>query len=290
MKKIAILSYYTGRSNRGVESWAQQLKSHLSSMFQIDIYSGLDVYNPFSYLKYDIVIATGGRIEALLSRLATWVGGRRLVIFGHSGPGADDKWNLLCLPDVFVSFSNSQFAWANKYKLGTTKTVIISHAVDTKVFVPGTKRVTKNVVLCVAANTPSKRIELVKQAVEAIENSQLLLVGPGNEMQVKFEKMPEIYQQAKLFCFVPQPWESFGLVFLEALSSNLPVVTIDDPVRQEIVGEAGILVKNPENIQDLSVAIKKCLSTDWGRKPRQQASKFSWDKIALQYHQLFKTL
>lgn len=290
MKKIAILSYYSGRDNRGVESWAEELQKHISNRFQITIHSAGQVYNLFSYLKDDIVISTGGRLEALVCRLATWMVRKPMVIFGHSGPGADDIWNLWCSPNIFVAFSTAQAQWANKHKLPWTKVQIIHHAVDTATFRPAAKKPQHKTVLCVAANTPNKRINLVREAVLLIPGGEFLAVGPGNAKQVVFEHMPQVYAKARVFCFVPQPWEAFGLVFLEAMACNLPVVTINDPVRREIVGGAGILVNNPQNSSELAAAIQTALSRDWGVIPRRQAEKFSWPRVSKDYDNLFNSL
>ncbi|MBI5358401.1 glycosyltransferase family 4 protein [Candidatus Amesbacteria bacterium] len=269
MKKIAILSKYSGIYNRGVESWAENLRRKLN----VDI-------NPTNILGYDIIIPTNGRAQVFIYRLITWIFGKKLVVFGHSGPGADDKWNLWCSPNVFVAFSSPQADWAKKFKLPWTKVIIIPHAVDTEVFFPSNIPKTHDV-LCVAANSRDKRVDLVRKAAP-----NLLVVGSGQELEVEHSKMPVIYNQSRVFCFVPQPWEAFGLVFLEAMACNLPVVTIDDPVRRGIVGEAGVFVKNPENAKELANAIKLALITDWGDKPRKQAEKFSWIKIAKQYEDI----
>ncbi len=288
MKKIAILSYFSGKMNRGVESWAESVKSHVTS-FQFDIISGNFAYNPFTWFGYDLIISTNGRLQVFLCRLFTWITKKKMVVFGHSGPGADDKWNLLCSPDVFVSFTNAQSQWVNRFKYPWTKSIVISHAVDTKVFTPG-KKPKNPTILCVAANTASKRTHLIKSAHDRLPETDLLLVGPGQPEEFTFDQMPDVYKKASLFCFVPKPHEAFGLVLLEALSSNLPVVTIDDEVRREIVGEAGLYISDPENIEELSLIISKAIETEWTNRPRKQAEKFSWDVISKRYHDLCREL
>jgi len=74
------------------------------------------------------------------------------------------------------------------------------------------------------------------------------------------------------------------------MASGLPVVARDDEQRREIVGDAGVLTKNPENSQELAEALKKALSIKWAEKPRRQAEKFDWEKIARQYEELFRNL
>lgn len=283
--KIAILSFYSGHINRGVETWAKELQKHSKKFADVNIISGLSIYFFWKLIDAKIIVSTGGRFEIIFTRIWTWVLGKQLLVFSHSGPGADDKWNLWCSPNIFISFSHSQAIWANKFKLPWTRIVVIPHAVDTSFFVTNKNIKKTTEVLCVAANNPDKRVDLVRKAVK-----NLMVVGSGQEIEVAYSKMPNVYQRAKVFCFVPQPWEAFGLVFLEAMACNLPVVTIDDPVRREIVGDAGVFVKNPENVKELASAIKLALATDWADKPRKQALKFSWDKIAVQYEKLFNSL
>ncbi|MEK7550196.1 MAG: glycosyltransferase family 4 protein [Patescibacteria group bacterium] len=292
--KIAILSFYSGINNRGAETWAEEVKNNLNS--EVEIFTKF--WDSLKYwTNFDVVIPTNGHWQVFLCRLVTWVKGKPMVVFGHSGLGADDKWNLLCSPDVFVAFSTYQKQWAEKFKLPWTKVVMIPHAVDIKRFTPAKTKPKrsplsggKNIILFVGANTPSKRIELVKEAVEFIPDAEFLAVGKGNPIETSFNKMPEIYKKADVFCFVPHPWEAFGLVFLEAMASNLPVVTTDDPIRREIVADAGIFVDSPKNPKELSEAIRKALKINWSDKPRGQAENFSWDKIRIKYEELFKSL
>ncbi|HET7098897.1 MAG TPA: glycosyltransferase family 4 protein [Patescibacteria group bacterium] len=313
MKKIAILSFYNNLLDRGVESWSKLVKEKLRESFDVEIFSGKSFGNKIdwenkNYLywrflllkhslqtlskwnKYDIIIPANGTVQTLICRLITWFKRKPMIVFGHSGPGADDKWNLLCSPNVFVAFSSHQKEWAEKFKLPWTKIVLIPHAIDLKRFTPAKVKPNQKIVLCVAANEPSKRVDLVKEAVDLIPGAKFMAVGKGNEIETSFGKMPEVYKKADVFCFVPQPWEAFGLVFLEAMATNLPIVTINDPVRREIVGDAGIFVDHPEDQQELSSAIEKALNSDWRNIPRKQAEMFSWDTVKSKYENLFNNV
>lgn len=287
--KVAILSYYSGSWSRGAETWAYNLQKRLEDKIQIEIISGWKSFIPFYWFSSNIIVPVNGRFQALLTRVVCWLTGKPMVIFGNSGPGADDKWNLLCCPDVFVVSVQYQAEWAQKFKLPWTKIQLIHHAVDTQKFSPSAKKARSNIVLAVAADTPAKRIGLVAAAVKLLPKVKFLHIG-GDPRQSKYNELPDIYRQASVFCLVPVPWQAFGLVYLEAMACNLPVVTTDDPIRREIVGPAGVFVKNPEDPKELSLAIKKALETDWKDIPRQQALKFSWDKIAIQYQDLFNSL
>ncbi len=287
--KIAILSFYSGRLIRGAETWAENFQKNLQDKISVEIISGWKSYLPFFWKNADVVVSVNGRVQVLIARLATWITRKPLVIWGNSGPGADDKWNLLCCPNIFVVLSESQREWANKYKLPWTKIKLMHHAVDTKEFFPDINTPKENDVLCIAADVPAKRVNLVEDAMKLLPKLKFLHVGK-NSVHTKYSELPNIYRKSKVFCMVPVPWESFGLVFLEAMASGLPIVTMDDPIRREIVGPAGIYVKNPENAQELADAITRALKTDWKNIPREQAEKFSWNKTALEYEKMFTGL
>ncbi len=289
MNRISILNVYSDINLRGSEFWSKSLKKELNKSFEVNIFS--KIFNDFSrWIKGDVIIPTNGRSQVFFCRLLTWIYRKPMIVFGHSGPGADDKWNLLCSPDVFVAFSTHQKEWAERFKLPWTKIVLIPHAIDLGRFTPARVKPNKKIILCVAANDPNKRVNLVEKAVGLIPQAKFIAVGKGNPIEASFEEMPGIYKSADVFCFVPQPWEAFGLVFLEAMASNLPIVTINDPVRREIVGNAGVFVDDPENVQGLAVAIEKALRTNWKNVPRKQAENFSWDKIRIKYKELFRSL
>jgi glycosyltransferase involved in cell wall biosynthesis len=101
--------------------------------------------------------------------------------------------------------------------------------------------------------------------------------------------MPSVYRAADLFVYPNPRYESFGIVFLEAMASNLPVIATDDPIRREIVGKAGLFIdsNDPSSITN---AIKKALKINWQQRPRQQAIKFSWEKAISKYQELFLKL
>jgi glycosyltransferase involved in cell wall biosynthesis len=74
------------------------------------------------------------------------------------------------------------------------------------------------------------------------------------------------------------------------MACNLPVVATDDEQRREIIGNAGIYVKNPEDVSRYSQALQTGLKTDFGNRPQKQAEKFSWENIKKDYLELFYKL
>lgn len=234
-----------------------------------------------------------------------------MIVSGQSGMGWDDRINLYCFPDVFIALSSEALKWAKRVN-PFVSSVYIPNGVDINKFQPPrTKSQTKETktVLAVGAFTEQKRLDLAIDAASKLENIRLVIAGGGGNIKnniydlgikklgkdkfeiisVPFEKMPEVYQSADVFTLPSKSSEAFGNVLVEAMASGLPVVATDDPVRREIVGDAGILV-DPTNTDAYSKALQKALDNDWQDAPRKQAEKFSWDVIAKEYENLFKKI
>jgi len=260
--------------------------------------------------KPSIVIPLNGGWQPAFIRLITWLYGGKMVASGQSGMGWDDRNNLWSFPNVFIALSSKALRWAKRAN-PFIKSKYIPNGVDLKKFNPsGPKYKTdleSPIILCVGALTPSKRIDLTIRAVAKIKNVSLLVVGDGDTggklkdlgkkllgnrfqlIKVPFQKMPEIYRAADIFTLAPEGSEAFGIVYVEAMATNLPVVAIDDEQRKEIVGNAGLFV-DPTNIEEYSRTLSTALRRGWSDKPRKQAEKFDWDKIAKEYENLFVSL
>jgi glycosyltransferase involved in cell wall biosynthesis len=258
----------------------------------------------------DLIFPTNGQWQSLLCSIWAKKNKKKIVISGQSGPGMDDRINILTFPDAFVGLSDFQCKWAKKANR-FLKVQKIPNGVDIKEFTPGKGNIKLNVkkpvVLCVAALDDWKRQDLAIRAVSKLKDVSLVLIGKGDQ-KVKLESLgnkllpgkfqimsfahhdiPEVYKSANVFTFPTIPWESFGIAMVEAMATNLPVVATDDPIRHEIVGDAGILV-DPTDTEEYAKALQNALDTNWGDKPRKQAEKFSWDEIAKKYEILFNSL
>lgn len=260
--------------------------------------------------RFDVVIPVNGGWMPALMRICTWLYRGKMVIAGQSGMGWDDRNNLWCFPDAFVALSSRAKTWAKKVN-PFVNVKYIPNGVDTVKFcLEGDSiktKLNKPIILCAAALTKTKRIDLVIKAVAKLKNASLLVVGGGDLrseiydlghkmlgdrfelIKLPFEDMPKVYRTADIFTLVSEPYYSFEIVLAEAMASGLPVVATDDAIRREIVGDAGILV-NPADTNGYVQALKKALGTNWGNKPQKQAEKFSWDIISDQYRKLFDEL
>ncbi len=305
--KIAFINIYQDKVNRGAETFVHELSKRLSKNHEVDVLTSLNVFELFRK-RYDIVIPTNGRFQAALVRKITWLYGGKVVISGQSGIGFDDRVNLYTFPNCFVALSDFQLAWARKIN-PLVRVVKIPNGVNLKIKAEGNLSVNlpKPIVLSVGALEKNKRHDLTIKAVSKMGRASLLIVGKGsreealNKMGQKYlsdrfkiialpySQMQNVYKAVDVFAFPTVPWESFGIVLLEAMASGLPVVTNNDPIRKEIVGDAGILV-DPTNIEEYANALKKALESNWEDKPKRQAAKFDWDNITEAYEKLFKEL
>lgn len=267
--------------------------------------------------QYDWVIPINGYSQVVLCRIVRWLCGGKLMIVGHAGIGRDDRFNIVVgRPDVFVALTSRAFEWAKRIvgvgrmQYAPTKIIYIANGVDTEVFRQegtGAKiSLKKPIVLCVSALVPYKRTDLLIHAAAKTEAS-LLLIGDGSEKEavvslgnkllgerfahiahVPHAKMPSYYRAADVFSLPSKESEAFGLVYLEAMACNVPVVAPDDENRRTIVGAGGIVCA-VEKEHDYAAALKKAISEQWGNKPRKQAEKYSWESVAEVYDKTFRS-
>lgn len=307
--KIVFLSRYQNTTERGAENFVKELSSRLSKNYQVDIFFGKDadslrkVFNG----NYDLVIPINGRLQSLKFSIGRLFKKYKLLISGHSGQGRDDIWNITIVrPDVFIALTDSMLSWAKSWAFGV-KIIKISDGVDIEKFKPNGPKIKLDlgspVILSVGALSWYKHHERVINAVSKLNEGSLLIVGEGQEKNnleklgndklgknfkitsYPFSEMPQVYRAVDLFTLPSWDREAFGMVYLEALASGLPVVAPDDLSRREILGETGIFtdVSDPEKY---SKAIQTALKNPYKEKSRMQAEKFSWDIIAKEYERV----
>jgi glycosyltransferase involved in cell wall biosynthesis len=215
------------------------------------------------------------------------------------------KRNLRFCPDRLVVFDEATAAFTRNLK-PTQPISIIPNGVNLDQFTPDGKQIDlglpKPIVLCVASLNckNQKRVELAIQAVSRFREISLLICGDGPDRTYfqslgerllsaerfairtfPFEQMPEIYRSVDAFT-LPSIYEPFGLVYLEAMATGLPVVATEDEMRRYIIGDGGILC-DVTNLDVYAHAIKDALSGNWSERAKQNAVRFSWDAIALRY-------
>ena len=185
---------------------------------------------------------------------------------------------------------------------------LIPNGVDPARFNPGSQRkaelglpTDRPVVLMVSALEPGKRVIEAMRAMADVPGAALVVAGggplrdeidrlaaeilPGRFMRATFrhEQMPDLYRSADLFLHT-KIQESFGNVYIEALSCGVPIVAHDDEVTRWILGDHASLV-NTKSQAALTAAIVKALNT---RRPDAAAAdwahqRYSWEAVAGKY-------
>ncbi|MCL5409239.1 MAG: glycosyltransferase [Patescibacteria group bacterium] len=311
--KIAFLSRYQQTTNRGAESFVAELSEQLAKKNKVEILCNKDADNLSKIIQgnYQVVFAINGRSQSLRASLGRSWGNYKLVITGQSGIGKDDILNIsLAKPDVFVALTDYMRDWARKWAWGS-KVVKIPNGVDTNKFKPGKSNLKINlpqpIILSVGALQWYKHHELTIKAVTRLQSASLLIVGTGNQEQqlqemgqkllgkrfalakFPYQQMPDVYRLADLFVLPSWEREAFGIAYIEAMATNLPVVAPDDSPRREIIGTGGIFT----NVYDTPIyaqSIERALKQNWQHKPHTQSLKFDWSKIGEQYQQLLDSL
>jgi len=136
-------------------------------------------------------------------------------------------------------------------------------------------------------------------------NIRLIVVGPGraplrlqrfikkNKVKdivftgsVSYDDLPRYYQSADIFCAPNTGKESFGIVLLEAMAANKPIVASDiDGFRCVMSqGEQGLLVppKDSRALADaLTILIRNpALRERMGNRGRREAEQYDWKQVA----------
>ncbi|GAC05838.1 glycosyltransferase [Paraglaciecola chathamensis] len=215
------------------------------------------------------------------------------------------KRNMKFKPDHLVVFNQDTVDTVNRWYPGQPVSAI-PNGVDLSRFAATGDtfdfQLSGKLVLCVGTlnRKNHKRMELAIKAMAQVPEASLILCGDGvdkdyyialgeellgkkrfKQMSLSFDEMPKLYRSVDLFT-LPSANEPFGRVYLEALASGTPVVAPDDTMRRTIIGNAGI-VCNVEDSTQYAESLSLALSTDWQTRTIEQASKFSWAAIALQY-------
>jgi glycosyltransferase-like protein len=107
------------------------------------------------------------------------------------------------------------------------------------------------------------------------------------------EMMPVLYRLANSFVF-PSVKEGWGLVILEAIASNLPVITSHQPPFTEFLTPEQALLVNPHDVDALAQAMIASLQPEIADRLKQKSqsvlSQYSWETSARLYEQCYRQL
>lgn len=201
------------------------------------------------------------------------------------------------------------------------ETMVIPYGVDTATFSPERRSDARRemlgvrphdvMLLCVQRLDRTKRVDVLIRVLALVLPRQpditLVVVGKGQEAEplrrlahdlgvassVRFvgyvgeADLPEYFASADLFVF-HSLIETFGIVFVQAMASGLPIVAARTSCVPEVVGDGGILV-DAFDIEAFARAIEALIAdagerTEIGQRNRKRAlSEFDWDVVAERY-------
>lgn len=265
----------------------------------------------------DIVIPINGFWQIIICKLIGVFKKNKLVLLGLSGIGIDDYINLKLAPDGFFSMSHVGADWAKKVNPNTHIGVVpggVDRSVFSPIVAPRAVSLRHPIVVVVAALVPYKHVDLAIKAIGKLPTVSLLVVGDGPmrhtidalghetlgarylRLTATLEELPAIYTACDVFTLPSihednslfskvtgtAANEAFGIVYVEAMASGLPVVAPDDSLRREIVGKGGLYV-DPRDTDAYAQTIEKALASKETINPVDQAKHFDWDTIAKQF-------
>ena len=170
----------------------------------------------------------------------------------------------------------------------------------------------KKVILSVQRLNPVKGTEYLLKAIPEIIRQHndivFIIIGDGQEEKklkncvdelnitpyviftgfIEQDKLPFYYSIGDLFV-LPSLYESFGLVYIDALCFGIPIVTTENGGSLDIINkENGILVPPKDSIK-LSEAVIEALNKKWDRNTiKESAEKYRWENIVKAYCKLYK--
>lgn len=264
---------------------------------------------------YDLIFNQAGPFAGNLLRMKRQIDGTPFVHKTASGYGDLELMMARQYPNAIAATSPYAKDWLGKW-CPEAAVECIPNAVDCSVFRPYSRseieaagvglaisKLRKPIVLFVGAMDPMKRPELLMDAMSRIPDASLVMVGSGilseslSNMgvsalgdrfvyvpRVSREQMPLYYNCCDLFTIPSE--EPFGIVFIEAMACNKPVLSHSSPVQKWIFGEAGEMCDctKPDKYAD---TIRRMLVNDYGMHPLERSRIFDWSQVTGQYADLF---
>lgn len=175
----------------------------------------------------------------------------------------------------------------------STRITIIPYGVDLTRFRPSPHKLRRRpLVLTVARLEEEKGMRDLESVARSLPQYDFLVVGSGSYVpqgdnirvkQVKYSQIHKVYQSADLF-FLPSrttpTWEEqYGMALVEAMACGLPIVSTNSGAIPEIVGEAGMIVREG-SAEAMRAAILHLLTNP---TERDTLSKLALDRAKARY-------
>lgn len=265
----------------------------------------LDAIHELGRINPDIVIPVNDGWESIIFRIWVLIKRKKIILIASSGKSWESIVNLLLSPHLFVALTDNVASWAKRVN-PFVNIVTISNGVNTSLFRPLKNtietKLEKPIYLGVGSISKQKNWEALIHAVSRLKRGSVLLVGQGpNEKaidaigldllgmkryqrlsKVSRSQMVDYYNLCQVFSMPSDHSEGQGIVYLEAMACNKPVVATSDPQRAATILNGGVLT-DPTDINKYTKALCYTSSHKWGNLPRSIALQTSWDKIVTQF-------
>jgi glycosyltransferase involved in cell wall biosynthesis len=246
------------------------------------------------------------------------------VLTEHMGPFPFDslKNGREPIPEIYKAFMAAKVTVAVSRSLakqiisyGYREPSVIGNCVNAKVFKPGPPLGKKFVFFTLCTISHEKGIDLLLEAIarwNPPKEKYEFRIGGGGKLLSYFKEMakrlqiadrivwlgtippneaPQLYRDCHVFV-MPSRFETFGVVFAEAIASGKPVIATRCGGPEDIVNSANGILVEVENIDALADAMKYMVS-NWNsydpRVIRQDfESRFSRKVVASQLFALYK--
>lgn len=146
-------------------------------------------------------------------------------------------------------------------------------------------KIKKNFNLVFVGNNKHSSLHEFSSQVQKLQLEDYVIVTG----YISEEELKALYQGAFMFV-ITSLYEGFGLPPLEAMSLNAPVIAYDNSSLSEIVGDAGIKVKDRVTLKMaiLDLITKNKLRNELIKKGLSQVKKYDWDKSIQKLSQIFQ--
>ena len=212
---------------------------------------------------------------------------------------------MALFPHLFIALTNNVWHWAKKVN-PFVNIVTISNGVDTSSFRPLKStiktKLEKPIYLGVGSISKQKNWGSLIQAVSRLKRGSVLLIGRGPDENFidtkgfnllglnRYQRIPKVphsqlvnyYNLCQVFSMPSDHSEGQGIVYLEAMACNKPIVATSDPQRAATIQNGGILI-DPEDVDKYTKTLYYASAYNWGNTPRKVALQTSWDKVVLQF-------
>lgn len=220
---------------------------------------------------------------------------------------------LFLLSRKTVAVSNYAANEAKRYYFASPKPIYWGSKLKTFKKLPGKTPASQITIISVSRITPYKGFHHLIDVIKKIKIDNLNLIICGSQPQKNYlkmlqkmadkrikiivdptdQKLSQLYKTSDIYATFDK-YLFFGMPILEAASFGLPTVAMDFAAASEIVlhQKTGFVAKNHEEFREyLELLIKnKNLRQRLGKNAKEYAKKFTWQKTAQAYEEIFKSV